>query len=90
MDDFIQLDKTDFAKLVVMSMPGSKSTDPEKIAKEKLTLFLVAYVLAGKFNELELQYSTKGKKGKNFSEFLSRLNTLGILAFEEDKGNKQK
>lgn len=84
-DDFVHLDKAEFAKLVVQSMPGSKSTDPERIAKEKLILYLTAYVLASQFNTMELQYSSEDKKKKSLAGLLSRLDSLGILAFDEVK-----
>lgn len=64
-DDNLKLDQKEFAKMIVNSHRVSDELDPEAIVKRKLTIYLTAYYLAEKFNNLqdETYFRTKHKSG---------------------------
>ncbi|WP_265457029.1 hypothetical protein [Enterococcus sp. HY326] len=67
----IKLNPKEFANLVVSSHQSNEE-NLEKIAKEKLTLYLVSYTLVEEFNKLEKE----NLYGISNEEFQSRLSNL--------------
>jgi hypothetical protein len=59
----LQLDPHKFAELVINSHQVSDDLDPEAIVKRKLTLYLTAYYLAERFDQLETQEFGSGYNG---------------------------
>ncbi|MBU5266735.1 hypothetical protein [Virgibacillus proomii] len=67
----IKLDPKEFANLVISNYQSS-SKEFEVIAKEHLTLYLTAYMLIERFNELEKE----NLYGVSMEEFNRRLDKL--------------
>ncbi|MCO7124698.1 hypothetical protein NIE88_02765 [Sporolactobacillus shoreicorticis] len=63
MEQKLVLDPQKFAQIVVQSQPVSGSSE-EEIVKNKLKLYLTAYVIVEKFNKLENRafYNSEVKK----------------------------
>lgn len=70
------LDPKTFAELVVQSQP-SKESNPERIVKDKLTLYLVAQMVAERFNGMETDLISN--QPSNFDQLLTRIDKLKIF-----------
>jgi len=73
-NDDLKLDQKEFAKMIASSHQVSDELDPETIVKRKLTIYLTAYYLAEKFNDLQAQ-SLNGEKPSNqdYQQLLKQL-----------------
>ncbi|WP_332239109.1 hypothetical protein [Sporolactobacillus sp. KGMB 08714] len=79
----MEIDPRRFAELIIQSQP-SHGNDPEKIVKEKLTLYLVAEMLAEKFNELEAQMLHGDPS--SFDNLLMKIDKLKIFNLDRNIG----
>ncbi len=68
--DDLRLNPKQFANLVVESHQVPDDKDPETIVKRKLTLYLTAYYLAERFNELQQTTLSYAPSRKNYQELL--------------------
>ena len=71
--DDLRLNPKQFANLVVESHQVPDDKDPETIVKRKLTLYLTAYYLAERFNELQQTTLSHAPSRKNYKELLKKL-----------------
>lgn len=78
--DDLRLDPRKFAQLVVKSHQVSDHQDPEAIVKRKLTLFLTAYYLAERFNQLQ---NTTFSENPNREEYKALLKKLEEQRFSD-------
>lgn len=72
-DDDLRLNPRDFAQLVISSHQVSDDLDPEAIVKRKLTLYLTAYYLAERFNQLQGQDLGAGNEQAQYRQLLQQL-----------------
>lgn len=73
-DDNLKLDQKEFAKMIVNSHRVSDELDPEAIVKRKLTIYLTAYYLAEKFNNLQDETFTSGlSTSQEYQQLLQQL-----------------
>ena len=71
--DDLRLNPKQFANLVVGSHQVPDDKNPEKIVKRKLTLYLTAYYLAERFNELQEETLSHSPSRENFNQLLKKL-----------------
>lgn len=71
--DDLRLNPKQFANLVVGSHQVPDDKDPETIVKQKLTLYLTAYYLAERFNELQEETLSHSPSRENFNQLLKKL-----------------
>ena len=69
----LKLDQRKFAEMVVASHQVSDGLDPEAIVKRKLTLYLTAYYLAERFNNLEDAHFKGEITNDHYQELLQQL-----------------
>jgi hypothetical protein len=72
-DSSLTLNQRKFAEMVVTSQHISDDLDPETIVKRKLTLYLTAYYLAERFNQLENAHFKGEISSDRYQELLQQL-----------------
>jgi hypothetical protein len=76
-DKKMKINPEKFAYTVISSR-NVESNSPEEIAKKQLTLYLTAYWLAEKFNQLETQ-SFKSMEKKEYEDLMMKLTGIKVL-----------
>ncbi|MCO7124724.1 hypothetical protein NIE88_02895 [Sporolactobacillus shoreicorticis] len=78
MDEKFVLDPNKFAESVIRSQTVAGNNE-EEIVKNKLKLYLTAYVIAGKFNKLENRaFYNKETHKEDYGKVLKNIKDLGI------------